>query len=65
MCLFIHINIATGTSRTKNTRKPARLTILYLANLPWGKVGAPGSATEEDTAAVTKLLGYVPVWMLS
>ena len=28
MCLFIHINIATGTYRTKNTRKPARFTIL-------------------------------------
>jgi len=34
MCLFIHINIATGTYRTKNTRKPARLTILEKYHYP-------------------------------
>jgi hypothetical protein len=30
MCLFIHSRIATGTYRSKNTRKPARLTILVI-----------------------------------
>ena len=30
MCSFIHRSIATGTYKTKSTRKPARLTILVI-----------------------------------
>ena len=30
MCLFIHSKIATGTYRSRYTRKPARLTILVI-----------------------------------
>ena len=42
MCLFIHINIATGTYKTKSTRKPARLTICDLA----GGTTPPGGRHE-------------------